>query len=41
MKRFIEMKIFWEYLQYVKKKEYDANKARVAKTLRKKKEDCV
>ncbi len=41
MKRFIKMKNLWEYLQYVKKYIYDANKARVAKTLKKKKKDYV
>jgi hypothetical protein len=31
------MKNLQEYLQYVKKKKYDANRARVAKTLWRKK----
>ncbi len=42
MKRFIEMKNLQEYLLSVrKKKEYDANNAKVAKTLRRRKEKYV
>jgi hypothetical protein len=35
------MKNLWEYLQYVEKKKYDANKARATKTFKKKKKDYV
>jgi hypothetical protein len=38
MQRFIEIKCLQEYLQYLQqKKEYDANKVNVAKSLKKKK----
>jgi hypothetical protein len=37
MKRFVKMKNLREYLQYVKKIKYDADRARVAKTLKRKK----
>jgi hypothetical protein len=42
MQRFIEIKCFWKYLQYLQyKKEYDANKVNVVKSFKKKKIDYV